>query len=539
MYRAIIADDEQAVRRGLINHFDWTKYDVEVVADFPDGQKALNYINSNPVDLVVTDVRMPNMDGIELTKHIREQYPKTKIIFISGYEDTVYLRNALKMDVVDYVLKSIDLKEFEKDIVHVLEIIERENLKDQTLAELEEKLTMSIPLLQQRSLMLLIRDDSSSENEDNTYEHLSFLNIPLSNDVHYCVLVLQLLNIWRSFSRMNERQRLMFSLQFQSDVVEILKKYGSDICFENSIGEFAIIVNAEAEGFEDILLSVSEELQQLVEVKYFVQCRIGISERFKGLTNVHSSYESAVNAIHSRYFIGDSHSISVDKFKEIVAARSVKEHAEKEISSALLSGDYLRVQKIMEEIFAELDSMPADVEQQNFLVFLLLLPTRVLSGIRSGEKGAYDNHRSLLSRFLCCGDMSEQKLLILHLYQEVAVLINSRSESHSHHIIERVKQAIETRYMEQLSISSLAEEVYLTPTYLCVLFKQATGQTLNEFITLVRMQRAKALLADTSIKLYDVCYKIGYLSPSYFSKLFKKYSGFTPSEFRESSLEIK
>ena len=91
--------------------------------------------------------------------------------------------------------------------------------------------------------------------------------------------------------------------------------------------------------------------------------------------------------------------------------------------------------------------------------------------------------------------------------------------------------------MEQLSIASLAEEVYLTPTYLCVVFKQETGQTVNEYLTQIRMQQAKQFLADPHIKLYDVCYKVGYLSPSYFSKLFKKITMMTPSEFRDVCLQ--
>lgn len=536
MHHAIIADDEETVRNGLRNHFDWAKYDLEVVADFPDGQKALQYLLDNPVDLVVTDVRMPNMDGIALAKRIREQFPKTKIIFISGYADTDYLRNALKMDAVDYILKSIDLDEFEKTIIRVMDIIDRENVREQTIAELEEKLTLSIPLLQQRSLMLLIREDLEPELEEISKERLSFLNIPLRNDVYYCVLTLQLLDLWRSFSGRSERQGLMFSLQFQTSVVDILKEYGSEVCFENRLGEYVIILNAEDEKYEDILLSVSEKLQKLLVDNFNMLCRIGISERFKGLEQMHFSYESAVNAIHKRYYIGDSPSISIDKFKEIVTIRSAKDLAEKEVCGALLSGDIARVRATMETVYANLEAMATCNDKQNFLVFLLLLPTRVLTNVRSGEKGSYDNQRKLLERFLYCGDFREQKLLLLQLYEEVAALINSRSESHSNYIIERVKQVIENRFMEQLSITTLAEEVYLTPTYLCVLFKQATGQTVNEYITLVRIQHAKVLLSNPHIKLYDICYQVGYLSPSYFSKLFKKFYGLTPSEFREVSL---
>ena len=268
-----------------------------------------------------------------------------------------------------------------------------------------------------------------------------------------------------------------------------------------------------------------------------MDCRIGISDRFSGLDHAKSAFEGAVNAIHKRYYLDESHAISVDKFEESVTMRSAQENAQRTIGDALMSGDKGKVHTAVEKAYEELDSMSLETEQRNFLIFLLLLPLQVLANARSGEKGSYDNHAKLLERFLCCGDIREQKLFVLNMFDEVTQLTNARSETHSHHIIERVRDIIQSKYMEQLSITSLAEEVYLTPTYLCVVFKQETGQTVNEYLTQIRMQQAKQFLSDPHIKLYDVCYKVGYLSPSYFSKLFKKITMVTPSEFRDAYLQ--
>ena len=534
MYKAIIADDEASVRNGLKRHFDWQAYGIEVVADFPDGQKAFDFIQQNPVDLVITDVRMPHLDGIELSKLIHERFPKTKIIFVSGYEDTEYLRNALKMDAVDYILKSIDLDEFAATISKVTASMNAEIIRDQSIAEMEKKLEMSIPLLQQRSLMLLISDDF--EYEEISRDRLSYLGIPLQDDICYCVIVLQIRDIWRTFSDMNEHQRLMFSIQFQNEMEAVLRQHDRQICFENRLGEYVMILDAQGEGYEDMLLSISEELSLILEREYGMHCRIGISERFKGLDQTRQSYENAVNAIHKRYYLNNSQSISVDKFEEIINISNAKERADKEICEALLSGDMDRVKETLGKTFEDLEALPSQDDQQNFMIFLLLLPTRVLSNIRSGEKGSYDYQRKLLERFLYCADQREQKLLLLELYEEVTALLNSRSEAHPNYIIDRTKQLIDNSFKEQISIASLAEEVYLTPTYLCTLFKQTTGHTINEYLTDVRIYQAKKLLGNPQIKLYDVCDQVGYLSPSYFSKIFKRYTGMTPSEYRDASL---
>ena len=530
MYQVIIADDEEAVRHGLKTHFNWSQYDLQVAADFSDGEQAWEYIKVHPVDLVVTDVRMPNMDGIALARHIRETFPRIQIIFISGYNDTEYLRKAFKMDAVDYILKSIDLDEFAQTIAHVTRRMNRETQRERTIEDLEEKLNKSIPLLQQRGLMLLVCDEV--KYDEITRERLRFLNIPLYDEACYCVLVVQIRDVWRIFMNMNERQRQFFSLDFINQAKQVLKTYGSEIVFENHLAEYVFILNADVNEYENVLLSISQEIQEIVNERLSAQCSIGISERFTGLSKIHPAYESAVNAIVSRYYLSENPSISVDKFRGL-SMRAAKERAEKIVSDALLSGQIESVKHAMEEVFTDMKSMTTLQEQDNFLLYLLFLPTHIISNLPTGEMGPYDDQVKLLERYLCCADIRERKLYLLEIYEEVAAMLNSRSESQSNYIIGKTKQLIENSYMDQISIASLAEQVFLTPTYLCVLFKQATGQTINERITQVRIQHAKTLLADSSIKLYDVCYQVGYLSPSYFSKIFKRFTGMTPSEYRD------
>ena len=126
--------------------------------------------------------------------------------------------------------------------------------------------------------------------------------------------------------------------------------------------------------------------------------------------------------------------------------------------------------------------------------------------------------------------------MLLSLYEEITEHLKKMSSPHTNTVVECVCQIIAKRYMEQLSVTSLAEMVNLTPAYLCVLFKQAMGKTINEYLTQERMKQAKELLANSNIHLYDVCYKVGYFSPSYFSRIFKKYVGMTPREYRESRM---
>ncbi len=539
MYKAIIVDDEDLVRQGLRKHFDWRTHNIEIVADLSDGQKAFQFVKENHIDLVLTDVLMPYMDGITLAKNIRELYPDIKIIFISGHDDVIYLKKALKVEAVDYILKSIDLDELDETVSRVVNIMNTENQSKKTLADMENLLNQSFPLLQERFFITMIRDDF--ENPIIMKERIAFLNIPLNDEMHYCVLVVQIQRVYSTFHVLSERERQLLSLQIQNECTEVGKQYSDTICFENKQGEYVMILSLPEDEYEETLLEVSESLNKRLKDGMGLPVSIGISDRFKGLENIKTSYENASNAISKRYLLDDALAISVDKYEMDESLKEYKENAEKSLQECLSSGNTQQVSKVLEELFSIIRENFLHDEEQNLMIFLLLLPTRIVTDIKINKKSDYSNQRRILDKFLCCGDFEEQCVLIQKLYFEVATLMSSMSKTYSHTIISQVRKTIEERFKEQISISTLAKDVYLTPTYLCVLFKQVTGTTINDYLTLTRLEKAKKLLSDPYIKLYDVCYEVGYLSPSYFSRLFKKYTGISPSEYRNiaiSSSEI-
>ena len=537
MYRAIIVDDEELVCKGLRKYFDWSKHNIQILSDFPDGQKAYQFVQENPIDLLVTDVRMPHMDGITLAGHVKELYPDAKIIFVSGYDDVAYLKNALKVDAIDYILKSIDLNELEETVSRVVKIMDTENARKKELAEMEELLNQSFPLLQERLLLTLIRDDI--EDLGNIREHIEFLNIPLDEDSRYCVLVLQLQRYYSTFSGMTERERQLLSLKIQDECRRIGKEYGETICFKSRVGEYVMIISLEEDEYEEKLLQISEKIQTHMKEYMDRLVYIGISNMFTGLKNIKTAYENAANAISKRYLLDDKLQISIDKYVTDSEMKDYREKARKNLLECLSQGNTEKVTDVLNDLFGRISQEFDHNEQQNLMIYLLLLPTRIINDMKIKTENVYSDQRAIMEQFLCCKDFHEQCVLIQSLYAQVATMMQSLSKTHSHAIVDQVRRKIEERYKEQISISTLAEEVYLTPTYLCVLFKQTTGSTINEYLTMTRLEKAKQLLADSNIKLYDVCYEVGYLSPSYFSRLFKKYVGISPSEYRNMTLSSK
>ena len=189
MYNAIIIDDEETVRSGLREHFDWHLHGVHVVEEFPDCAKAYDYVRENPVDLVVTDVITPYMDGITLAKKLREEFPAIQIVFISGHADVEFLREALKTDAFDYILKSVDLNELSATISRVVKLLDWRNAETQRVTTMEDQLQLLMPLNRERVLQTLLTDDPDMVtlsylglnldfNSHKLATHLAFFTLP-------------------------------------------------------------------------------------------------------------------------------------------------------------------------------------------------------------------------------------------------------------------------------------------------------------------------------------------------------------------------
>ncbi len=532
MYKAIIADDEEMVCRGLINHFDWKGHGIEVAGVFHDGASALEFVRENRVDIIVTDVRMARMDGITLAKNVLAFSPDVKIVFISGYADVDYLKDALKMKAVDYILKSIDIDELDTVITKVVGMLEQQQWESAAMDSMRRRLDQSMPLLRRQRLCSLLQE--SDESEEEIWQSIEFLDIPLVSRSLYKVLVLRLQpkSKWLAVGNMQEKECINFDLAIEELFGRALMERGVKCFFKDHSFEYIALLDIGTEENKRGL-DIAEYLQERMRNEMDLEVMIGISEPFGGLREVHTAYLCACEMISQGYLGPIDREPSPGQAPSGPVALRL---AEKEICDSILNGDIFVMRNVLNRVVKGVRMLTQEEEQQNFMVYLLFLPTQLMANMRAENMGPYASYRKLMASFLQCRGLGEQEAMLASVYEELAGHLQKIKAPRSNTAIKRVQEIIAAQYMEQLSVASLAEAVYLTPTYLCVLFKQATGKTINEYITQERMNKAKEFLSQTNIRLYDVCYKVGYFSPSYFSRIFKKYTGQTPGEYRDNIL---
>jgi len=538
MYKLVIVDDEESTRSGLVECFDWERFGIRVVGEADDGIKGWELIERLQPDIVITDVKMPGMDGIALADRIVRRGKPVKLIFVSGYDDVDLLKSAMKMDAADYILKPIDLAELSSVIGKVVDRTEKERSLRQRMTEMESKLAQSIPLLREKFWTRLIRGAAGYGGELDRQK--AFLGFSFPMDGEYCAAIIRLDDQATLFNRMQERDIELISFAVQNICQEIIDSALSGYVFEYNRGEFVSVIALRTEEDRDLLYAVLKEIKEklcgFLQRFADISLTIGLGEVVSPLTELHDSYRSAGDAVDQKLFLGKNNIITVDRLGNgnNPDHRHVSGLVER-VTAILKTADKDRVSRYLQEIFdylARSRNVNLKYCQMVCLEILIgaskfLIDVNLLNEVLEAEEKRL---RDALFGLETLADMKDGVESYLHL---VCSHIGCMQKQKSSRLITQVKELIHSRYATNLTIKDMAKEVYLTSTYMCLLFKQETGETINEYLTRLRMEKAKELLRNPDIRLYDICHAIGYAEPGYFSKQFKKYSGFTPSEYRD------
>lgn len=537
MYRLFIVDDEFPTRDGLRNYFDWAKYGIEVIGEADDGEKALEKIMQLKPDIVLTDVKMPKMDGLQLAQQLRENIKDIKIIFISGYDDVDYIKTALKVDAIDYILKPVKFKELQAVIERVVQIVTQEHTQKKNIYNMEKKLLQSLPLLRERFFVALVR--GGVESGTGLSEKLSFLDLHFPAEGVFCALMVSMDGYVKQFENESEVDRQCTSFAVLNICQELIERHLSGYIFEDGQGEYVGILNLGSQEYEEKLLSLAREIKDNLMQHLNLSVTIGVGKTVEKLVSIPQSYSMACQAARYRLFAGSNKIITIDAL-DAGGDRVFKIDLMtwEKITSILKAGDVEKLTEVLDEMFTQLsNSRMVDITYcRNICLQLLLHASRLMMELEISRVEDEFKDNSLMESIFKLDTVEEMKMFISKYYTYICMLITENRDKKSTNVIEKIKEIIHKRYHENITIGDIADEVYLTSTYICLIFKEETGETINDFLTKVRVEKAKELLKDARNKAYDICYAVGYADPSYFSKLFKKYTGVSPSEYRQKVL---
>lgn len=538
MYKLFIVDDESSVRSGLRECVDWSAFGIDVAGEAEDGEMALQaLLAARDVRIVLTDVRMPHMDGITLAQRLAEKEHPAKLVFVSGYGDLDYLKMAIRLEAVDYLLKPVRMHELNELIGRVVRKLDEEEADRDRLNGLRIKLNQSIPLLRERHLATLVLDGAG--DAALLHDRFEFLGIRLPVDpIRLGVFGIRIDDYAQVFGAVPEKERQLRSFALVNVCEDIMNDRYAGHAFELRPGEYAGLLQLASDSDEDGLFAVLDRIKEQVNRLLRFHITIGVGPTAERWDALPDAYRLAAQAAEHKWYMGKNNIITMDALADAApGAPSRLDNGElKDIAVLLKSPSWDAVRRAAETLLSDGKRTGEIVRTRISFARLLAVCSELRLELQLPVGRLEPSELRLWDAISSSETIDELRIAALTHLKLVHDEVGEKRDRKTHNIVAQIRRFIEEHYAEELTNARIASSVYLTTTYVCLLFKQETGMTLNECVIETRIAQAKRLLADPANKLYDVCYAVGYKDPGYFGKLFKKMTGYTPGEYRERGL---
>ncbi len=516
MFTILIADDEFVERDGIRFLIDKYGLDLKVV-EAENGEKALEYIQKNHVDILFTDIKMPFMDGLELAEKALEIIPRMKVIIFSAYGEFEYAKKAIDISALNYILKPVNTQEFHKVMNHVIELCReelREKDRNEKLMEVYhknlqyERENVLIDLINGAQVNQRLKSRMQAAGLDYDGQFLRILMIDLQNRFfdtqgeEFVSAVRQMSGWELDYLDLNERQCLLLLKSLHGPIPE-----------------------EEAEGF-------AEEVKNHLLTVYGIPACIVVSNSLDGISGISGEYSQVESVLDSKFFFNRGAVLLVRKDRK--TNYSAPESIEKILESVKNTngGNYYNTLKTIELLLGQF------AEKEEFsVIYVKYLCAEIIRKAFEPLSDSTPDFKEWVERIFKSGNLDELRGIVQAAAESIGKSHGSMEEDNTKKAIQAVKKLVDMNYMQDISLEWVAEKVYLAPTYLSHLFKKETGQSLIKYLTNYRLEKARELLTNTNIKINDIAGKVGYQNASYFSLIFKSYFGVTPARYREEEME--
>ncbi|MGN7356318.1 response regulator [Paenibacillus sp. SAF-054] len=526
MYKVILIDDEDEVREGIRNKISWESCGFELAGEYDNGHDALDAVDIERPDLIVTDICMAFMDGLELARIVSEQYRDIKVVIITGYEDFEYAKQAITYRVQEYLLKPINAREFTSLMNQMKTELDAEREQRRNLSQLRIQLNESLPLLRERFMERLVFTRIAPEM---LQRKLDYFQIRLEGP-SYIALVMDLGQAGGRREQRDEQELLQFAAY--NIVQEQLEQDGSGIAFRTRDDRLAIILQGRPEHLELKAQRVADQARSSLDKFIRLPSSIGIGRRCEALEDISSSYQEALSSLDYTFLLGEGRIISIQDVEYGHAAPAYTEAWEKRLISSLKTGHMSEVSSVFREWFSELKQGGVSVQRCHSILYQILI-AMMKHAEETGLGDASLIPSDAFTRVASFRTLDEAHAWIEGMSKDILVNLTEQRSSHIRSQMDTAEAYIRANYHDEgLSLQQVCSHLFMSASYFSSLFKQHTGGTFVEYVTRIRMEKAKELLVTTRLKSYEIAEKTGYGDPQYFSVLFKRNTGKTPKEYR-------
>lgn len=533
MLRVFLAEDETIIRETLRDTMPWAQCGYTFVGEAGDGEMALPLIQQTKPDVLITDIRMPFMDGLALSKLVLQEFPQMKVIILSGYDDFEYAQTAIGLGVERYLLKPITKSTLMTVLQEVREKIQGERAQQNYLAQFRQEAQDYEQYARRRFLERIVAGQLSVQE---IYEQAEKLDLDLRAQVYDLALVSAVpeSSTAETYSEQGARIR--------DEMVSHFLKHPEYILFRWSLTSYAVLLLGRQENMEAIISRCIHKVRQLYltfgpELNWYV----AVGTPTRRLSALPGCFEEVSRLWAYRHILPEQHILSAETVKTFTGTVSDHDLSEldmNKVSPAMLTGvlQNASAQEIPSFVDEYIHSLEEALKSGPFCQYLMLsarfAATQFVEGLGVEQK-------EYLSGLSCLGMVGQQisvddlkRYLSDILLQAIKLRDRVTGSQYSGQLKQAVRYIDEHYRSEDISLNRVAKEVNLSPNYLSAVFSQEMGTTFVEYLTARRMEKARELLRHSDLRSGEIAAAVGYKDSHYFSFLFKKTQGCTPRDYR-------
>lgn len=524
----MLVDDEPKVLRGLRVIIERSEEYWNISGEYKNGVEALAAVINEKPDVVITDIKMPCMDGLEFVKRAREIAPDLKFIILSGFPDFAYAQQAIRLETVDYILKPPDYRDIISCLKKVEMQLEEKKIKIKEEDELKSFKENALLQLKDQVFMEMIYETGLIHSHQKGQEQECF-NRP------YALFAIKPDNFSFSVFNETEEQQETFSV-FRKRVQEVIyKREGCVVDLYD--GSFCCLLNLNNSS-PVYLKGLAREIHAELLLSSIGDLSIGISKCYNGPDKINTAFKECLYILRNKMFYEKN---SILLFTELNVGKSSEAYPldiEHKYIEALKFADYDKAIDILTELINKVTiiSNMDSIMFKSYIMEFVIAVMRNLFEDRFAEELKLPKTNEIYNKLSILDNKNDIKDLLVSYTKTVVDYFSEKNKPGCRKVINDIKSYVNINYFNDISLRQISKEFYMNESYLSDLFKKETGSSFSSYLSNVRIDQSKELLRQRDLKTQDIAEMVGYNNSRYFIKVFKKNTGMTPSEYRERIL---
>lgn len=535
----MVVVDDRMLGEWFQSHVKWNDYGFELVCVAKDGIDALQKLNQHEIDLIISEINMPKMNGIELLNTVKEYGKDTMVVYLTKKEDFSYAKHGLLLGAYDYLEKPVSIEKLCNLLKNAYEALKKKQLEKEKSRKLREKLELNLSISREKILYDLLRGKE-------VFSKLGGLISEYDIDISDRMVLVGLIEVgnfdatskeWIKSGKLGELIK-----KIREVIHSISKGYENLICntIDMDIGIIGVILQPVNENkmkkFEDLSNDFFEVISKEIKRNYNVRVTVGIGNIVSCPNDISLSYMGAKSALRHKYILGGNKIINISQFSGN-NSRSLLYPVEREkiLAEYIMAGDD-RALKLAENTFDDIAAGGQDnLKRIAFATGQLIFNISHFIDIHYGFiNKIYDFSEFTNINMSDFNSKEEIKAYFIKFVTSVLDVVKEYKPAQSNPLIKKACEYVLGNIEQDITLLSIAEYLNISKNYFCSLFKQETGYNFLEYVTKIKMEWAKMLLKEGNYKTYEVSEMLGYREASYFSRLFRKYTNQSPAEYRKS-----